>query len=34
MFRSDRSLTTTSGQKPGSLSNNDGEDENEKENVT
>ena len=29
MFRSDRSLTTTSGEKPGRLSNNDGEDENE-----
>ena len=29
MFRSDRSLTTTSAEKPGSLSNNDCEDENE-----
>ena len=29
MFRSYRSLTTTSEEKPGSLSNNDGENENE-----
>ena len=29
MFRSYRSLTTISGEKPASLSNNDGEDENE-----
>ena len=32
MFRSDQSMTTTSEEKPGSLSNNEGEDE--KENIT